>query len=66
MPFILAAAGIERFARVSGWVRDRHRLVQFVGGGLLVVVGVLLPTGASEDLTRWLQAELVSGFQVPI
>lgn len=66
VPFILAAAGIERFARVSGWVRDRHRLIQLVGGGLLIVVGVLLLTGVWEDLTRWLQAELVSGFQVPI
>lgn len=66
VPFILAAAGIERFARVSAWVRDRHRLIQLVGGGLLIVVGVLLLTGVWEDLTRWLQAELVSGFQVPI
>lgn len=66
VPFILAAAGIERFGRVSGWVRRHHRTVQLVGGGLLIVVGLLLLTGVWEELTRWLQAELVTGFEVLI
>lgn len=66
VPFILAAAGIERFGRVSGWVRRHHRTVQLVGGGLLIVVGMLLLTGVWEELTRWLQAELVTGFEVLI
>jgi cytochrome c-type biogenesis protein len=66
VPFILAAAGIQRFGHVSGWVRRHHRAVQLVGGGLLVVVGLLLLTGVWEELTRWLQAELVSGFEVAI
>lgn len=66
LPFILAATGIKRFGRVSGWVRDRHRLIQVLGGMMLVVVGLLLLTGVWEDLTRWLQAELVSGFTTPI
>lgn len=66
LPFILAAAGIERFGRVAGWVRRHHRLIQYVGGGLLIVVGLLLLTGVWEDLTRWLQAELISGFEVAI
>lgn len=66
LPFILAAAGIERFGRVAGWVRRHHRLIQYVGGGLLIAVGLLLLTGVWEALTRWLQAELVSGFVVVI
>ncbi|MFC7489939.1 MULTISPECIES: cytochrome c biogenesis CcdA family protein [unclassified Knoellia] len=66
LPFILAAAGIERFGAVSGWVRRHHRVIQYVGGGLLIVVGVLLVTGVWEDLTVWLRAELVSGFEVVI
>lgn len=66
VPFILAAAGIERFGRVSGWVRDHHRLIQVLGGGMLILIGLLLLTGVWEDLTRWLQAELVSGFTMPI
>ena len=66
VPFILAAAGIERFGRVSGWVRRHQRVIHYAGGGLLVIVGLLLLTGVWEELTRWLQAELVSGFEVPI
>jgi cytochrome c-type biogenesis protein len=31
-----------------------------------VVVGVLLLTGVWEDLNRWLQSELVNGFQVSL
>ena len=33
---------------------------------MLVVVGVLLLTGVWEDLNRWLQSELVNGFQVSL
>ena len=33
---------------------------------MLVVVGLLLVTGVWEDLNRWVQAELVSGFQVAL
>lgn len=66
LPFILAAAGIERFGSVSGWVRRHHRFVQLMGGGLLIVVGLLLVTGVWEELTRWLQSELVNGFEVVI
>lgn len=66
LPFILAAAGIERFGRVAGWVRRHHRPVQLVGGALLIVIGLLLLTGIWESLMRWVQAELISGFVVPI
>ena len=51
VPFILAAAGIERFGRVSGWVRRHHRTVQLVGGGLLIVVGLLVGPGGVSIFT---------------
>ena len=60
------AAGIERFGGVSRWVGRHHRPIQIFGGVMLILVGLLLLTGVWEDLTRWLQAELVSGFTVPI
>ena len=53
-------------SRASGWLRRHQRTIQVVGGVMLVVVGVLLLTGVWEDLNRWLQAELVSTFQVPL
>ena len=62
MPFILAAAGIERFARVSGWVRDRHRLVQFVGGGLLVVVRSFDPSWTASVDGRKVESLRADGF----
>jgi cytochrome c-type biogenesis protein len=47
-------------------VGRHHRPIQIFGGVMLILVGLLLLTGVWEDLTRWLQAELVSGFTVPI
>jgi cytochrome c-type biogenesis protein len=66
LPFVLAAAFVSRYEPVAAWLRRHQRAVQVAGGTLLVLVGVLLVTGWWEDLTRWLQAELVSGFQVPL
>jgi cytochrome c-type biogenesis protein len=66
LPFILAAAGLERFDRASQWVRRHHRAVQVVGGGFLIAIGILLVTGVWEDLMRWVQTELINGFEVAI
>jgi cytochrome c-type biogenesis protein len=66
LPFILIAAGLDRAGRASGWLRRHQRTIQVVGGVMLVLVGLLLLTGVWEDLNRWLQAELVSGFQVSL
>ena len=33
---------------------------------MLVLVGLLMVTGVWEDLNRWLQTELVNGFQVSL
>ncbi len=66
LPFLLAALGLERFGRITDWLRRHQRAIHLFGGTLLLTVGVLLVTGAWEDLNRWVQSELVSGFQVPI
>ncbi len=66
LPFVLVAAGLERAGRVSGWLRAHTRGVQLFGGILLLVVGILLVTGWWEGLNRWVQTELVNGFQVAI
>ncbi|WP_392543182.1 cytochrome c biogenesis CcdA family protein [Oryzobacter telluris] len=66
LPFVLVAAGLDRAGRVSGWLRRHTRAIQLVGGAMLVVVGLLLVTGVWEDLNRWLQVELVNGFQVAL
>jgi cytochrome c-type biogenesis protein len=66
LPFLLIAAGYERFGRVSAFLRKRQRGIQLFGGALLFDVGLLLVTGLWETLTRHLQTTLVSGFRTVI
>lgn len=66
LPFLLIAAGVERFGALSRWLRRHQRAIQLFGGALLLAIGVLLLTGGWESLTRWIQTELVNGFEVPI
>jgi cytochrome c-type biogenesis protein len=62
VPFLLIAAGYERFGAVSSFLRRHQRAIQLFGGGLLLVIGVLLVTGLWESLTRSIQTMLVTGF----
>ena len=66
LPFVLVAAGLDRAGRASGWLRRHQRAIRVAGGVMLVVVGLLLLTGVWEDLNRWVQTELVSGFEVAL
>jgi cytochrome c-type biogenesis protein len=66
LPFLLLAAGYERFGPVSAFLRRHHRGIQLFGGLLLLAVGLLLVTGLWEDWTRALQTRLVSGFETVI
>ena len=62
VPFLLIAAGYERFGAVSSFLRRHQRAIQLFGGGLLLVIGVLLVTGLWESITRSIQTMLVTGF----
>ena len=64
IPLLLLAVGVERWGRVSGWLRRHERGIRVFGGLLLVAVGLLMVTGAWEHLNRWLQSRLVGGFTV--
>lgn len=66
LPFLLVAAGLGWVSRASRWLRDRHVLVQRVGGALLVLFGVLMVLGAWEQLTAWVQSRLTSTFTTVI
>jgi cytochrome c-type biogenesis protein len=66
LPFVLIAAGFERFGRVSAFLRRHQRGIQLFGGGLLLVIGLLLVTGLWESWTRYVQTSLVNGFQTVI
>lgn len=58
IPFVAIALGARRAVRMSAWARRHARTVMRFGGGLLLLLGVLLLTGAWEDLMIWLRAWL--------
>jgi cytochrome c-type biogenesis protein len=58
LPFLVTALAFGRVARVWTAVRRHQRLVQVLGGLLLVAVGVLLVTGAWTDLVHSVQRHL--------
>jgi cytochrome c-type biogenesis protein len=61
LPFVLIALGASRAVRALSWLRRHARAIQRAGGALLVVVGVLLLTGAWAGLMATLQTS-IAGF----
>jgi cytochrome c-type biogenesis protein len=54
-PFIIAALAFRRALGAFGWVKQHYQLVTRIGGGMLVLVGLLLLTGAWAQLVAQLQ-----------
>jgi cytochrome c-type biogenesis protein len=54
VPFVLASLGLASSPRLAEWLRRIGPRVERVAGGLLVVLGVLLATGAYRHLTSYL------------
>ena len=50
IPFLLAALGFGWFASSTKWVKRHIRLVNIVGGSLLIVIGVLMVSGVWSNL----------------
>jgi cytochrome c-type biogenesis protein len=55
LPFIVAALAFRRTLSAFGWIKRHYQWVMRIGGGMLVVVGVLLLTGAWTTLVNQLQ-----------
>ena len=54
-PFILLAAGVSWTSRSVAWVKKHIRLVNLIGGSLLILLGVLMATGLWTFLIGKLQ-----------
>jgi cytochrome c-type biogenesis protein len=55
LPFLVVALTMERSNALLRWLQ-RHRLALMrVGGGMLIVLGGLLVTGAWQAMTSWMQ-----------
>ncbi len=66
VPFIVAALAYRRSLAAFAAVRRHQQAITRAGGLMLVLVGVLLVTGAWDWVVQWLQLRLVDGFEVPV
>ncbi|RAG83189.1 cytochrome c biogenesis protein CcdA [Streptacidiphilus pinicola] len=55
LPFIVAALAFRRTLAAFGWIKRNNQWVMRIGGGMLVLVGLLLVTGAWDQVTTQLK-----------
>lgn len=65
LPFVLVALGFGWVGTSLGWVRRHIRAINIAGGVLLVIIGVLMVTGAWGVIMSQLGA-VISGFTSPL
>jgi len=60
LPFVLAAVAYERALGALRWVRRHQVWIMRAGGALLMLIGVLMVTGAWDHMVQWVQLRLVN------
>ena len=50
IPFVLSAVLIDYLKSAFDWIKRNYRMINFVSGGLLVLIGILMATGLLERL----------------
>ncbi len=65
VPFVLAAIAFRKALGAFGWVKKHYAWVMRIGGGMMLVTGVLLLTGAWDSMVATMQG-WSSGFTVGI
>ncbi|MGC4948070.1 cytochrome c biogenesis CcdA family protein [Streptomyces sp. DT224] len=65
IPFVLAAVAFRKALGAFGWVKRHYAWVMRIGGGMMIVTGLLLLTGAWGSMMQELQG-WSAGFQVGI
>ena len=66
LPFNLEAFGSSWALRTVGWLRDHTRPIQIFGGVMLIIVGLLLVSGAWALFIDWLRDFAISDTTLPI
>ncbi len=66
LPFILASLAYRRALSAFAAVRRHQHLVTRIGGLMLILVGVLLVTGAWDWVVQWLQIRLINNVELPV
>lgn len=65
LPFVLIAFGFGWMTRVTGFLRRHIRLINIVGGGLMIVIGLLMVSGLWNMLMAELQV-VIGGYETPL
>ncbi|MEU6980386.1 MULTISPECIES: cytochrome c biogenesis protein CcdA [unclassified Streptomyces] len=65
LPFILTAIAFRKALGAFGWVKKHYTWVMRIGGGMMILTGVLLLTGAWDSMVSTMQS-WSSGFTVGI
>ncbi len=65
LPFILTAVAFRRAMTAFDWIKRHYSLVMRVGGGMLVVVGAAMVSGAWDHLIHLMQGWVI-GFSLPL
>ncbi|RSS51223.1 cytochrome c biogenesis CcdA family protein [Streptomyces sp. WAC01280] len=65
VPFVLAAIAFRKALGAFGWVKKHYVWVMRIGGGMMIVTGLLLLTGAWDSMVATMQG-WSSGFTVGI
>ena len=61
IPFLLAGMFLTQTLSASRWVRDHWNMVNAIGAGLMIALGVLIATGEMERITQQLSRIGFSG-----
>ncbi|NQW72850.1 MAG: cytochrome c biogenesis protein CcdA [Actinobacteria bacterium] len=65
LPFVALAVAFSRTAGALGFIKRNYEWVMRIGGAMLVIVGILLLTGAWTAFTIWLRVTL-PGFETAL
>ena len=56
LPFIVIGLAFRRGLGALGWVKRHYALIMRLGGAMLVIIGLLLVTGAWAEVTVWMRS----------
>lgn len=62
IPFLVVGLAFDKAFTTFGWARRHTPLLMRISGGLMIVIGLLLVTGAWSELTIWMRVQ-IGGFQ---
>ena len=65
IPFLLVALGLGWVTGSVAWLKRNIRIINIVGGGMLILVGLLMVTGVWQSLI-FSFGSVIGGFVTPL